>query len=376
MRGTIRQRKSGRWAYGLTIGRDPGTGKRRQTTKGGFRTQKECQAALNKVLNEINAKTYTRPARMTLAAYLTERWLPGLEIRDTTRARYTSIINVHIVKRLGAVKLEDLTPAHLDDLYRDLRRAGLAPKTVRHVHGVLHAALKRAVNLELISRNVADRVQPAKTKTAKQLGAGLACWSPEQLGAFLRHVADDRLAAAWRLVAQSGMRRGEIVGLRWTDVDLDAGRVTVAHTRVMANYTVTASTPKTDSGNRSFQLDPATVAALRRWKLQQAQERLRCGPGYQDSGYCFTNPDGSGVHPQRFSDWFHQRAKAAGLPRIRLHDVRHSYATAALAAGLPVKVVSKRIGHANTQITMDLYMHALPSMDQEAADKVAAVIDG
>src|SRR5829696_3958223 len=131
MRGTVRQRKSGRWAYGLTLpGRDPATGKRRQITKGGFRTRKECQAELNKVLDQINQKTYARPARMTLATYLTERWLPGLEIRDTTRARYESIINVHITKRLGAVKLEDLTPAHLDDLYRELRRAGLAPKTV------------------------------------------------------------------------------------------------------------------------------------------------------------------------------------------------------------------------------------------------------
>jgi integrase len=375
MRGTIRQRKSGRWAYGLTIGRDPGTGKRIQVTKGGFRTRKECQAALNKVLNEINNKTYTRPARMTLASYLVERWLPGLEIRGTTRARYESIVNVHIVKRLGAVKLEDLTPAHLDDLYRDLRH-GLAPKTVRHVHGVLHAALKRAVNLELISRNVADRVQPARARSAKELGKALACWSPEQLGAFLRHVADDRLAAAWRLVAQTGMRRGEVVGLRWEDIDLDAGRVTISHTRVMVGYNVRTSQPKTDSGNRSFQLDPATVAALRKWKAQQAQERLRVGPGYEDSGYCFTNPDGTPIHPQRFSDWFHQRAEAAGLPRIRLHDIRHSYATAALAAGVPVKVVSARIGHSTTQITMDLYMHALPSIDQEAADKVAAIIDG
>jgi integrase len=376
MRGTIRQRKSGRWAYGLTLpGRDPATGKRRQITKSGFRTRKECQAALIKVLDQINERTYARPTRLTVAKYI-EDWLGGCDVRPTTLARYRSIVAVHLVPGLGHLKLVDLTPADLKRLYAALRDRGLSVKTVRHVHSVIHKALSDACDLDLLSRNVADRVRPPKARTAKELGADLACWSPAQLRAFLAHVRGDRLYAAWRLAAQSGMRRGELVGLRWQDVDLDAGTVRVAATRVMVSYTVQVSDPKTEKGRRTFAVDPDTAAALKAWRLTQTQERLRVGPGWQDSGYLFTNADGSPIHPQRFSDWFHQRTKAAGLPRIRLHDVRHSYATAGLAAGVPLKVMSARLGHANTAITADLYQHVLPAMDEAAALQVAAVIDG
>jgi integrase len=376
MRGTVRQRKSGRWAYGLTLpGRDPATGKRRQITKGGFRTRKECQAELNKVLDQINERTYARPTRLTVVAYL-EDWLAGCEVRPTTLARYRSIVNAHLVPGLGHLKLVELAPADLKRLYAALRDRGAATKTITHVHSVIHKALQDAWDLDLLSRNVADRVRPPKAKTAKQLGEDLACWSPAQLRAFLTHVRQDRLYPAWRLAAQSGMRRGELVGLRWSDVDLEAGTVRVAATRVMVGYTVQVSDPKTEKGRRTFALDPETAAALRAWRLTQAQERLRVGPGYEDSGYCFTNPDGSPIHPQRFSDWFQQHCRRAGLPRIRLHDVRHSYATAGLAAGVPLKVMSARLGHANTAITADLYQHVLPAMDEAAALQVAAVIDG
>jgi integrase len=172
------------------------------------------------------------------------------------------------------------------------------------------------------------------------------------------------------------MRRGEVLGLRWADIDLGVGRVTVAHTRVMVNYSVRTSRPKTDSGARSFLLDAGTVAALRAWRATQAQERLAIGPGYTDSGYVFTMPDGAPVHPQRFSDWFQQHLRRAGLPRIRLHDVRHSYATAGLAADVDLKVLSERLGHATTQITADLYQHVPASVDQAAAEAIAAAIDG
>jgi integrase len=141
--------------------------------------------------------------------------------------------------------------------------------------------------------------------------------------------------------------------------------------RVVVNYEVHVSEPKTAKGRRSLALDPATVAALRQHRARQAEERLAVGPRWQDSGLVFTWPDGRPIHPQRFSTWFEQLARAAGLPRIRLHDMRHSYATAALAAGIPAKVVSERLGHATIAITMDTYSHVLPGLDAEAAGTVA-----
>jgi integrase len=251
------------------------------------------------------------------------------------------------------------------------RRGGLAPKTVRNVHGVLHAALRDAVRWGYLPRNIAAGADLPKSVTPE-----MHVWNPEQLRAFLEHVRRDSLYAAWLLFATTGMRRGEVTGLRWIDVDLEAGRVSPRRPRVVVNHEVVASEPKTAKGRRSLALDPATVAALREHRTRQLEQRLAVGPRWQDSGLVFTWPDGRAIHPERFSRWFEQHARAAGLPKIRLHDVRHSYATAALAAGVPAKVVSERLGHANVAITMDTYSHVLPGLDAQAAGTVARLILG
>jgi len=251
------------------------------------------------------------------------------------------------------------------------RRGGLAPKTVRNVHGVLHATLRDAVRWGYLPRNIAAGADLPKSVTPE-----MHVWNPEQLRAFLEHVRRHSLHAAWLLFATTGMRRGEVTGLRRIDVDLEAGRVSPRRPRVVVNHEVVASEPKTAKGRRSLALDPATVAALREHRTRQLEQRLAVGPRWQDSGLVFTWPDGHAIHPERFSRWFEQHARAAGLPKIRLHDVRHSYATAALAAGVPAKVVSERLGHANIAITMDTYSHVLPGLDAQAAGTVARLILG
>ena len=199
-------------------------------------------------------------------------------------------------------------------------------------------------------------------------------WTPEQLRAFLAHARQDRLYALWLLVATTGMRRAELAGLRWIDVDLDAARLSPRRPRVVVNYVVHESEPKTRMGKRSLALDQATVAALVEHKARQEQERADVGSAWMDSGLVFTRPDGSPIHPDLITAWFRRLARAAGLPPIRLHDVRHSYATAALAAGVPAKVVSERLGHATIAITLDVYSHVIPGMDAQAANAVASLI--
>lgn len=172
------------------------------------------------------------------------------------------------------------------------------------------------------------------------------------------------------------MRRGEVLGLRREGLDLQEGRLSITQTVVLVDGHPVISEPKTSKGRRSISLDPATVAGLSTHLRTQAEERLAWGPAYRDSGLLFTREDGTGVHPEAFADRFGVIAKRAKLPRIRLHDLRHSYAVVSLAAGIHLKVVSERLGHATIAITLDTYSHVLPSMDEEAASTVAALILG
>jgi integrase len=237
---------------------------------------------------------------------------------------------------------------------------------------MLHKALRDAMRWGYVVRNVADAVDPPNG-----LAWEMRAWTPEQLRAFLAHVRRDPLYAAWMLFATTGMRRGEVAGLRDLDLDLDTGYAAPRRPRVVVDYAVVVSEPKTRRGRRLLALDPATVAALRAHLHRRAMSRAKLEAWevpWQESGLLFTDFDGSPLHPDVFTRRFRRHVRRAGLPPIRLHDVRHTYATAALAAGVPVKVVSERLGHATTAITENLYMHVLPGMDRTAADLVAGLI--
>src|SRR5829696_7012332 len=349
--GWTRKRGS-TWTWYIEDVPDPRTGRPRQVSKGGFRTRKEARDALLEAQAALRSGTFVEPSRRTVGSYLLEEWLPDNQpprLRPSSFANYTIYTRTHVVPRLGDIELQRLTPSNLSAFYR--------------------ALLTDAVRLGYLVRNVADVVTPPRGASPE-----MQIWTPEQLRAFLTHARQDRLYALWLLVATTGMRRAELAGLRWVDVDLDAARLSPRRPRVVVNYVVHESEPKTRMGKRSLALDPATLAALREHQARQEQERAAVGPAWMDSGLVFTRPDGAPIHPDLITDWFRRLARSAGLPPIRLHDVRHSYATAALAAGVPAKVVSERLGHATIAITLDVYSHVIPGMDAQAANAVASLI--
>jgi integrase len=280
--------------------------------------------------------------------------------------------------------LQRLTAPRIAAFYSELlaggRREGkgLAPKTVRNIHALLHRALKDAARWGYVPHNRADDVDPPHGGSHQQ-----QVLTPEQLRAFLAHVRGDRLYALWLLVATTGMRRAELAGLRWSDIDFARARLTPRLPRVVVNYQVHESDTKTASGRRSLALDPATLKELREHQRRQAEERAIAELA-DNNDLVFTWPDGRPLHPDLITDWFQRHAKRVvreqdgrtkvGLPAIRLHDVRHSYATAALAAGIPAKIISERLGHANVQITLDTYSHVIPGLDEQAAATVARLI--
>lgn len=379
MRGHIRKRGKS-WAVVIDVGRDEG-GRRRQRWHGGYPTRKAAQEALTGLLGRVQRGEYVEPSKRMLAVFLAE-WLDSMRatVRPSTWAAYKMLAEVHIIPALGTVPLQRLTAAQLNALYADLLaggrcdgKGGLSPRTVRYVHVTLHRALGEAVKWGLLTRNVAD----ASTPPRQTKGRELRVWSAEELRAFLEATRSDFYHALLYLASMTGMRRGEVLGLSWGSLDLAGGRLSVSRTLIAVKGQPTFSTPKTAKGRRSVALDPATVGVLRAHRTRVLEDRLILGLGApRADDLVFTAPDGGPVDPEGFSDHFLRLVKAAGLPRIRFHDLRHTHATVCLQAGLHPKVVSERLGHASVSITLDTYSHAIPAMQEEAAAKVAALVFG
>ena len=367
----------GAWYYVVDNGVDE-KGKRRQEKKGGFRTQKEAQSAMRARLVAIESGVGVAPAKQTVGEYF-EKWLAGMrgQVRPGTFQSYETIVKRHVIPHLGAKRLQNLTAEDVKAWYATIaaptedRPKGLAPKTVRNARVVMRKALGDAVVSGTLIRNPAALAKPLALRKVP-----MKTWTGEEVGAFLDFTAGDRMAAAWVLAAMTGMRRGEVLGLRWEDVDLERGRASVQQTLVSVAYKVQLSEPKTKAGKRSVPLEGRTVAALRSWRARQAAERLEWGPAWDDQGrgLVFTREDGEWVHPDRFTQMFDLAVKRSGLRRIRLHDVRHTFASLALQAGVSPKVVSEILGHANIGITLDTYSHVIPSMMENATAMVAASI--
>ncbi len=374
MRGSIRKR-DGRWLYVVDRGVDHATGRRRQLYKRGFPTRREAETALAEAITDLQRGEFVRPARGTLGEYLAG-WLEARrsDLRPTTHYGYTKVVMKRIIPSLGHVMLSALDAATLEAWYTRLTVSGggrgkpLSAKTVANTAGVLSVALADAVRLKLLKHNpTADARLPRRDRRE------MAAWTESEAAAFLATVGDERLHPLWRVVLATGLRRGEPCGLRWKDVDLVADALEVAETRVVAADVVTGS-PKTKAGARIVALDAGTVAALSAWRKKVTEERLAAGPAWSDHGLVFVDELGVPPHPETMTRWWNEAVARAGVRRIRLHDARHSAATMALRAGVPLKVVTQRLGHADVAVTMRVYQHVTAQDDRAAAEALGRAL--
>lgn len=384
MKGRIGKRckceGSCRHAYTIvvTVGSRP-DGRRVRKWHSGFRTYGEAKAALTELDRSIQNGVYTPPSKQTLTEHA-EAWLRSQpELRNSTRDSYATQMRVHVLPTLGHRRLRDITPDEINALYRKLElsgrkdgKGGLAPSSVAYIGVVLKKCLGDGARKAKITRNPAKLADPPSRKTRT---GHLRTWTGAECRAFLDATADDRLSALWRLALSSGLRRGEVVGLHWSDLDLDTRRIAIKRTLVRVGNEVQESRPKTDRSRRSVPLPAEAVAALRAWKAQQAAERLALGSGWVDTGLVFTKEDGTPLDPDWVSKRFGKLSARAGLPKIRLHDTRHTWATLGLEAGVAPKVVSEILGHSSIAVTLDIYSHVSPAMEEGAVERVAALFE-
>ena len=321
-------RKRGKtWTY-YAEAPDPATGERRRTTKGGFKTKREALDALDEIKTGLKDHGFIQPRKMTVKAFVLDEWLPTVSKRPTTVSSYRMLLEHYVVPHIGELTLTQLTAAHVRNMADLLSEKGgrndrpLSARTVNYTLTVLRMALSYAVSEGCLLRNPATGVS-GPHRARKEIET----WTGAEAGQFLDAVSDDRLYAAWLLLLTRGPRRGEVCGLRWCDVDLDAGRMSIVVTRILVDGKERDSTPKTNAGRRTVPLDQALVATLKAHRRQQLEERMKWGPAWTDSGRVFTTEDGKTLHPEYLSRTFEIRARDAGLRLISLHATRHTAAT-------------------------------------------------
>jgi integrase len=377
VRGHIAKKRD-RYYLVFDVGSNPATGKRRQRwhsgpDRKGWTSKRAAEVALRHMLTDHDEGAYVDPAAVTVGDYL-EAWLPAMRLRPSTMSVYRVQLSAYVLPRIGAIRLQQLTSEHLSALYVELERAGgrggkpLSAKTVRNVAVMLHRALDAALRRTppLIARNPAVHAEKPKPRRYE-----LRPWSAEETATFLNAAVGDRLAAAFWLMASAGVRRGETLGLMWRDLDLDRGTASIRRALVLAGSKPVMSEPKTEAGRRSIPLATQAVSALRSHRRRQTEERLAFADVHVDQDLVFAQEDGSPIHPDRLLDAFHRISEGAGLRRTRPHDLRHGWATRALEAGVPAKVVQEVLGHRSAMVTLDVYSHVVPSMKADATQLVA-----
>jgi len=375
----VRQRSKGSWQITIELGRDPVTGKRLRATSTVRGSRRHAESELTAKLHALSRGSYVRPSKQTTGEFL-ERWLRDSakgSLAPRTFERYEDAIRSHVIPTLGSIRLTDLRAAHVTsaemawlDHGRVRPTGGLSPSTVLHHHRVLRKALQQAIRWGELLVNPVDGVTPPRAARTE-----MRVLNREQAAVFLSAAAATEFEVPLLMALHTGVRLGELLGMRWADLDLTSRHLRVQQTlqRPRAGG-VEFGPPKTHRSRRPISLAATIVESLRRHRAAQSEQQLGAGRAWQGTDLVFTEGLGSPLSATRLRKGFHRILREASLPPLRLHDLRHTMATLMLAAGVHPKIVSERLGHASIRITLDTYSHVLPGLQEEAAESLVATI--
>jgi integrase len=364
--GTIYKRPNGTWAAQVTV-----DGKR--LTKYA-KTQRECRQWLKETLGQIDQGLTAGVAKITLEQYLL-RWLETVKsvLRPNTYLQYVQVCRDHIIPKLGKIRLRDLRPDHIQTLYSIKLDEGLSARSLETTHAILHKALKQALIWSLITRNPAELV-----RKPRRIRKEMRYWTADQVRQFLAAAKNNRLYALFYLAITTGLRQAELLGLMWSDLDQDKGTLSIQRQVYrVAGQGLVFTEPKTAAGRRSIVLSRADLDILKQHRTRQLEERLLAGSKWQEQNLIFTSRRGTPIDSSTMTCRdFADIINTANVPKIRFHDLRHTAATLMLQSGVHPKVVQERLGHADIKVTLNTYSHVLPSMQEDAAEKISKLING
>jgi integrase len=361
--GTIRQRTSGRWEARLPLGYDE-NGRRRHKVFYG-KTRRDVQQKLGKARRDHHRGLEVEVRSQTVGQFLA-RWLNDVakpSVRPSTYAFYALLTNRYLIPSLGNIKLDRLSPQHVQAMLNSRTQDGLSPRSVHHLRAVLRAALNQAIDWGLILRNVATVVHPPRVPHSE-----LRTLDPAEARLFLEAVTDDRLEALYTVALTLGLRQGEALGLSWTDVDLAGRMLTIRNALQRVDGKLRLVEPKSATSRRTIPLPDVVSGALRAHKARKLEERLRAGSRWRESGLVFTSSIGTPLNSRNVVRSFHRTLERAGLPHIRFHDLRHSCASLMLAQGISPRTVMETLGHSQIGLTLNTYSHVMPALMRDAAD--------
>ena len=380
MRGNITRRGKASWRLKFDLGTDPATGKRLTqyaTVRG---TKKDAERELNKQLAQVDEGSFVERSATTVAEYA-RHWqtaIAAAKASAKTLERYGEIIAQHIIPRLGNIALQKLDGGKIDEFYAHLRMAGrrdskggLAAQTVMHIHRLLSQILSSAVKARKLRASPMQAVQT----TPKVRREEIQVLDDAELAKLLKHLKGRSIYMPVLTAASTGMRRGEILALRWKDIDLDRATLQVAQVIEETKAGLALKEPKTERSRRTIALPARLVQEFRQHRKEQAELRLKLGLGKDERDLVFPTFDGHLRSPRPFSKEFAREAEAAGVPHVTFHGLRHTHITHLLRSGVPVHVVSARAGHANPSVTLNIYAHLLPGQQEGAAAVVDAALN-
>jgi len=372
MRGHIVKRYKNSYSIVLNLGVDPATGRHKQQWISVKGTKKDAEKKLVEMLHQFDTGMFMKPSRTTLAEFL-ERWLNDYRSSLSPRGyeRYRDIIKQHLIPDLGNIVLTQLRPEHLQKHYTACQDKGLSARTVRYHHAVIHVALKTAVKWGLLSRNPADAVTLPKVQHNE-----MNTWGEDEINQFLEAAKDSPYYTLFHTALFTGMRRCEILGLKWADVDFIMSQLYVnrgLHHLKDGSYVFTE--PKSARSRRTIALPPSAILLLREHREKQALEWAMLGKTLTDAGLVFCTLEGEPLRPNTITRAWKTLAARCGLPVIRLHDARHTHASIMLKQGIHLKVVQERLGHSSIQITLDIYSHVVPGLQAAAAQRFDEILN-